>query len=132
MRRSATLFAAIAMLMVPFSHPDPAAAAGFEEMKPPFETTKYDLDIEVDYHDEMLRGTCTITAVNVTGAPQSVIPLLLYRLMEVESITIENGAPVEFVQHVETYSDYGRLQVNFIEAALPRAVKSSFFEENVA
>jgi len=123
MRRSAMLFAAVAVFMVPFSLPDPASAEGFAEMKPPFETTRYDLDIEVDYNDEQLHGSCTITAMNVTGEPQSVIPLLLYRLMEVESITLGDGSPLEFEQRVETYEDYGRLQVNFIEARLPRLVK---------
>jgi hypothetical protein len=51
------------------------------------EPVAYDLKIDIDYETGLISGDCTLTVRNGGEQPIAVIPLNLYRLMEVLSVT---------------------------------------------
>jgi len=96
----------------------PVSAVTLAEQVPTIKTLDYKLDLVVDYEKEMLSGDCTITVSNSGESPLSEVPFLLYRLMDVESVTGENGEPVKFSQTVTRFIDEGIMQVNYITVSL--------------
>jgi hypothetical protein len=86
------------------------------------ETTRYDLQVVVDYDAEKILGRCRLTVHNPTGNPISTIPLLLYRLLEVTAITGGQGAAIPYRQKVLSFEDWEQIQANFVEATLPEPV----------
>ena len=96
----------------------PVSAVTLAEQVPTIKTLDYKLDLVVDYEKEMLSGDCMITVSNSGESPLSEVPFLLYRLMDVESVTGENGEPVKFSQTVTRFIDEGIMQVNYITVSL--------------
>lgn len=83
------------------------------------ETKRYDLDVKVDYAAKKVFGRCRLTVRNPTEDLIPEIPLLLYRLLKVTSLTDTQGAPIPFEQKVLSIEDWEELQVNYIEARFP-------------
>jgi hypothetical protein len=83
---------------------------------------KYVIDWDVDYEKEKIFGECELTVRNPSGSPMTIIPLILYRLMDVNVVTDEAGNPLNFAQRVLKFEDWEQLQVNHIRIALEPAL----------
>ena len=83
----------------------------------------YALDLAIDYESQQIRGEAEITVRNQGDGPLGILPVLLYRLMQVTGVQGPNGQDLAFSQGVETYEDYDRLQVDFIQVTLPEPVE---------
>jgi len=79
---------------------------------------QYVIDWDVDYEKEKIFGECELTVQNPSGSPMRIIPLILYRLMDVTAVSDETGNPLNFSQRVLKYDDWEQLQVNHIRIAL--------------
>lgn len=99
-----------------------ASEVSYADRGLPFDTLDYRLELKIDYEEEQLDGTCWMTIANTTGKPLRVVPLLLYRLMEVTSVRDHQGKPLSFRQQVVSFEDYPQLQENFIEVELNEPV----------
>ncbi len=82
----------------------------------------YDMNIRIDFHSEKLYADCKITIMNNTGKPVQEIPLMLYRLLRVTSVTDENNNELSFQQNVTTFNDFPKLQVNAIQVNVPEKI----------
>lgn len=80
----------------------------------PLIINSYDLTLSFDFNNEILLGTCKIEVKNTSDTTVSEVPLLLYRLMKVESATNDKGQNVSFSQTVVAFDDFSQLQVNYI------------------
>ncbi len=72
--------------------------------------THYELAVRLDFEERTLAGTARITVRNGGATPASVVPLLLYRLMDVDSARV-GGAPAAIAQRVVRFTDFPQLQV---------------------
>lgn len=79
---------------------------------------KYNWNVNLDYDESSLSSTCELTVKNSTESPIQTLPLLLYRLMTVDSVVDGNGRKLGFTQNVRAFDDFDRQQVNFIEVKL--------------
>jgi len=86
-------------------------------------TTGYAMDINVDFEKEMLYNSCRITVSNPTNSPVQHVPLLLYRLMKVSSVTDRNGSPLPFSQQVFSFEDWQEMQANYIDVVLKEPLR---------
>lgn len=82
------------------------------------QTTRYALEVEVDYDAKKVHAKCRLTVFNPTDKPISRIPLLLYRLLKITGISDENDTPIPYRQKVLSFEDWEQLQVNYAEARL--------------
>ncbi len=78
----------------------------------------YDLAIDVDYDSGGLSAACKLTVKNPGAEPVTVVPLNLYRLMEVASVTDGSGKPLEFGQRVSIFEDWREFQVNHVRVKM--------------
>jgi len=83
-------------------------------------TIHYELDLRIDYDTEKIFCDCEITISNHTDQPIEQIPILLYRLLTVKSVTDENNRAIPYSQNVISVSGWEKLQVNFIEISLEK------------
>lgn len=88
----------------------------------PVRATRYEIDVEVDYEAELIRGEVRLVVENVSSEPAAAVPLLLYRLMSVTSAEDETGHPLEVSEKVLSFEDWPKLQVTYAEVALPAAL----------
>ena len=95
-----------------------ALAAGEVSAQVVLSPTRYELDLDVDYADEVLRGTARIVVENPSTQPVHHASLLLYRLMRVRSVRDGQGGDLTFSQAVVAFEDFGKLQVNQILVTL--------------
>lgn len=116
-RRSAAIIALISASALAGSAAS-ASEVTYADRGLPFDTLDYRLQLTVDYDNERLDGSCQITIVNSTGQPLRVVPVLLYRLMKVKSVSDHEGRPLDFRQRVVSFEDSPRLQENFIEVEM--------------
>lgn len=79
----------------------------------------YDLAIEVDYEKSQIRGGGQLTIRNVSDHSVNQVPLLLYRMMKVTSLTAMDGSPLEFTQRIVPFEDWEQLHVNYVEVEIP-------------
>ena len=79
------------------------------------EPSLYDLAVDLDLDQKRLHGTATIRLRNASDDPADHVPLLLYRLMHVEAVRDGNGQAMDFTQRVETFADWDKMQVNYVE-----------------
>ena len=82
------------------------------------EPVRYDLKIDADTDSGTIAGDCALRIRNGSAVPIPVVPLNLYRLMEVASVRDEAGADLAFSQDVRVFEDWRELQVNHIRAGL--------------
>ena len=87
-------------------------------------TTRYKLDVKVDYAAKKIFGRCRLTVHNPTEKSISHVPLLLYRLLKVTAITDELGTAIPYQQEVLSLEDWEQLQVNYVEARMPKSLAS--------
>jgi len=86
-------------------------------------TLDYRMDIRIDYQNQVLSGDCLMTVSNENPEPLAKLPLLLYRLLEVSSITDERGNPLDYSSRVTIFSDWKQFQVNYVVVQLPQPLK---------
>jgi hypothetical protein len=82
------------------------------------DTLKYVLKIEVDFEQEKIFSECALTVKNPSGEPIDTVPLILYRLLDVTSVTDKQGKDLPYSQNVVKYTDWEQLQVNSIRVRL--------------
>jgi len=82
------------------------------------EPVSYDLTIDTDYEAGTIAGDCTLVVKNATDAPIPVVPLNLYRLMEVASVSDASGKALPFDQSVRIFKDWKEFQANHIRVRL--------------
>ncbi|MDH4271540.1 MAG: M1 family aminopeptidase [Candidatus Aminicenantes bacterium] len=82
--------------------------------------THYDLRFQLFTKDNNLEAEASMTVLNTTSAPLSEIPLILYRLFDVEEVTDGKGAPLSSTGTIVKFSDEKSLQVRFISVRLAR------------
>ena len=80
--------------------------------------THYSLKLRVFPKERRVSVAAQLSLSNNTGEPQSEIPLLLYRLLEVQSVADEKDQPLRFSQSVLGLSDEKNLQANVIKIQL--------------
>jgi aminopeptidase N len=94
----------------------PAEAAAQVVLSP----TRYELEVEVDYPSEVLRGTARIAVENRSTHSAHQASLLLYRLLQVRSVRSDAGTNLAFSQTVVAFEDFGKFQANHIVIELPQ------------
>jgi hypothetical protein len=82
------------------------------------EPVSYDLKVEANVEEGTLAGQCALRLKNASGAPIQIVPLNLYRLMEVSAVTDGSGQALPFTQNVRIFEDWRELQVNHIRVRL--------------
>jgi hypothetical protein len=80
--------------------------------------TRYDLTVRIDYEQQRLDGTARITVRNFSDTAVSDVPLLLYRLMAIQSVEV-NGTAARWMQRVVVFADFSQLQVTQASVMLP-------------
>jgi hypothetical protein len=80
------------------------------------------MDLTIDYKNKRLRGICEISLINMGETETSHIPLTLYRVLKVNSISDENDQNLLFVQKVVSLEDWEELQVNYIYVTLDKPI----------
>jgi hypothetical protein len=83
-------------------------------------TIFYDLDVKTDFREKRISALCGMTIESNNNKPVTIIPLLVYRLMNVTSIKDENGDLLQFRQRIVSFEDWDTYQANFIEVMLPK------------
>jgi hypothetical protein len=81
----------------------------------PLVSDHYHLELSFDYRNETLQGHCRMTILNQSDSAITQIPLMLYRLMKVNSIKTDDGKKLNFHQSVVQYKDFPKLQSNHIK-----------------
>jgi aminopeptidase N len=81
--------------------------------------TNYDLYFQIFPQHERLQGHARITLENRGGAGLSEVSLLLYRLLDVDSVSGPDGKALPFHQAVVKFSDAASMQVNAANVRLP-------------
>ncbi len=80
----------------------------------PLSTGYVHLELSFDFTEGSMRGSCHMSINNHSDSQVSGIPLLLYRLMKVESVRDENGHKLPFSQKVVQMEGSPKQQVNHI------------------
>jgi aminopeptidase N len=83
---------------------------------------EYRLDLKIDYSTKKLYGTCEITFSNGADSPMEHVPILLYRLLSVNSVENENSTTLPYTQKIVSISGWEKIQVNYIEIGLEEAL----------
>jgi hypothetical protein len=84
--------------------------------------TAYELDVTIDFEAERLRGECRLTVRNAGDRPAASVPLLLFRTLEVDTVSGDGGAPLDFEQRVRSLADWPQRQVNVIRVHLDEPI----------
>jgi hypothetical protein len=123
MKRKALNFTAIFIIIfsfsASFSFPDQFSSRVLN-----LKTMRYELDVKVDYEKEKISGKCLLTVHNPADQAISHVPLILYRLLKVTSVTSETGESIPYKQEVLSFEDWEQLQVNYVEVRLPQPLAS--------
>ncbi|MGE5741024.1 MAG: hypothetical protein ACM32H_03215 [Candidatus Aminicenantes bacterium RBG_16_66_30] len=82
------------------------------------EPVRYDLKFDADLEAGTIAGDCTLVVKNASKSPIPVVPLNLYRLMEVASVTDAAGRALKFTQTVRIFEDWKEFQVAHIRVGL--------------
>lgn len=101
----------------------------FSDKNTVIKTINYDLNITVDFQEEKVYSTCVLSVLNPTDENVQIIPLLLYRLLKVNSIKDEYGNSVSYKQQVLSYEDWAVMQVNFVEIELEKPIVKNEIEK---
>lgn len=94
-----------------------ALAVALQNAVPAVES--YKLHFTLDIPKQALAAEGEMRVKNDSGQPMAVVPLLLYRLMDVASVADASGKPLVFVQKVVKFPDQPAWQVNSIVITLP-------------
>ncbi len=99
-------------------YPRLLTAEDFGEKHLNIRPVSYSLDFQIDYDEGRLSCEGEMTVTNSADEPADDIPLLLYRLFKLESLTDENGKALPFQSRIVAFSDWEKLQVKFIQIPL--------------
>jgi len=113
--RALMLVTALAATLTACTSDGPVSTTPFAERTVRIEPRHYGLEADIDVDGRSLRGTATIRLKNTSDEKADHIPLLLYRLMHIDTVRNENGQSMEFVQSVQIFEDWDKLQVNYAE-----------------
>ncbi len=80
--------------------------------------THYSLSLRFLPKEEKIAAAAEMSIENTTSVEIKEISLLIYRLLEAESVTDKQGAPLPFTQDVVKFSDEPNLQVNQVKIHL--------------
>jgi len=94
-----------------------------DQVEPGTRPVRYEMALRIDYQQEKLAGQVRLTLENHSTQPVTRVPLLLYRLMAIESILDGDRTNLRFEQKVVGFQDWPQLQVNFVEVTLARPLK---------
>ena len=97
----------------------------------PLVTDHYDLKLSFNFADQTMQASCVMTITNQSDAKVNQVPVLLYRLMNVESVSSQEGQPLPFRETVSQYVGFPKLQVNWVvidEVFLPNETKTIHIE----
>ena len=83
-------------------------------------TLEYKLDLRIDYDTKKLFGICEMKISNETDDPIKEIPILLYRLLTVNSVVSEYDESLPYSQSITSISGWEEIQVNFINVSLDK------------
>jgi aminopeptidase N len=86
---------------------------------PALRPLRYEIDLRIDYEEELLRGRVRLTFENASDAPVATVPLTLHRLMRFTSSRDADGRPLPLAQDVVAFEDVPTLQVNAASVTLP-------------
>lgn len=116
MKKSLVIFAVIAIVFVPACRkPASSAAASLSGKITAFpEPVSYNLKVDIDYESGVISADCGLVVRNSQTESIPVVPLNLYRLMEVSSVTDASGKALDYSQNVRIFEDWKELQVNHI------------------
>ena len=95
-------------------------AESLDSISQVLKTTHYGMKIGIDYDKERLTNSCSMTIKNDGDFSISTIPIQLYRLMTIDSLSAVSSNKITFKQRIETYRDWDQMQVNFVEIYLGR------------
>ncbi|MBQ4879022.1 peptidase M1 [Pseudoalteromonas luteoviolacea] len=84
---------------------------------------KYQLNYDIDIKQRNLSASGKITVINTSQKSADHIPLRLYRLLQVTSVTNSEGLSIPFTQQVLSNEDWPVLQTNYVELKLDKALK---------
>lgn len=90
-----------------------------------FSVTHHALHIQFLLKENRIHAIDEITIKNNTGHTQVNIPILLYRLLNVESVADANGLPIKFTQTIRTMEDEKSWQINAVTIELPSPLAPS-------
>jgi hypothetical protein len=90
----------------------PSPGAAQERASSPLRTLRYEIDLRLDYNEEILEGRARITVVNEADSAVSRLPLLLYRLMTFGAARDGGGRALDIEQDVVVFDDWPVLQIN--------------------
>lgn len=115
------IHAALLLLLVP---PLAAPPASYGDSAQPLlpAATHYSLTYRVFPDEQRLEGRAEVTLQNGTAEPLRQVPFLLYRLLDVQAVNGEDGAPLEFVADIVRHADDPNLQVNLVTVGLGAAL----------
>lgn len=85
---------------------------------------RYGLEVAIDYERSRLSGTARITVSPDADGSVTRVPLLLHRLLDVDSVLSGAGRPLPFTSRLAEFEDFALLQVRFFEVELPRPLAS--------
>lgn len=97
----------------------------------PLVTDHYHLKLSFDFANQTMQGSCAMTIINQSDATVKQVPVLLYRLLNVESVLSQEGRPLPFKQTVTRFEGFPKLQLNWIvidEEFLPNETKTIHLE----
>lgn len=122
MKKPATfLWVALTVLIMacgkPAASPEPSLDGPIAALPEP---VSYDLAIDADLEAGTIAGECRLVIKNASDRPIPVVPLNLYRLMEVASVTDASGKALRFTQAVRIFEDWKELQVAHIRVGLEK------------
>lgn len=86
--------------------------------------TRYELDLQVDYQAEVIRGVVRLSLENQASEPTVTVPLLLYRLMSVTAARDDAGRALKVRQEVVSFEDWPKLQVTYAQVELTSPLAS--------
>jgi aminopeptidase N len=86
------------------------------------EAVSYDLKFDLDFDQTSLEAECVLAVKNPGDEPLRIVPLNLYRLITVSSVTDSSGKQLDFGQRTLIYDDWKEFQVNHVRVALDPAL----------
>lgn len=84
--------------------------------------TRYQWDITLDYHTPKLLASCEMTVTNLSETEVAELPILLYRLLRVISVTGEHSAALSFTQQIQPFEDWETMHVNVVRVKLMKSL----------
>ncbi|MDI6767838.1 MAG: M1 family aminopeptidase [Bacteroidota bacterium] len=82
--------------------------------------THYSLRLHFFPSEQRFDAEARLTIANHTQQPISEVPFLLYRLLDVQSVTDESDSTIRFSQSVQKFKEVPTWQVNVVRVEMPK------------